>query len=383
MDRTFLAVAALSFLVAACGPPPGPGPGGGGCRALTSQDVSGGVTLAKGCYTAAATLVVSGGTLLLDPGVTVSMAKGAGLRIGSGAGLKAVGTQANPIVLKGEEMNPGTWKGVAFFDSTSADNDLVYVTITEGGGAPWTAASNSAANLAVFGTSKVKMDHGTISTGEAAGFIAEGELDLTRSVSTDNPFAGWVTPAGVANLGTTNDFSNNTLDQLRIEDATTLDASTTWPDLGIPYFVMEGFTVGQGARLTVGPGVEVESAPSVMIRIGAQGTLEVDGTSARPAGFVAFQTLPGTWKGLRIDSTTASVLHYTTVGSAGTDPTLDNADIYLDGSLAIDHATVGFSAGWGISLRTGAHLTGCPTVTFTANMSGDVKGNKASLSDCP
>ena len=72
--------------------------------------------------------------LTLMPGVTLLFDTGKGMSVHSSGALTAEGTAADPIVLSGVEALRGSWCGIEFVDSLSADNKLTLVTVEYGGG---------------------------------------------------------------------------------------------------------------------------------------------------------------------------------------------------------------------------------------------------------
>lgn len=380
-----IAVFVLGCIVAC-----GPSPTGhvANCSApvkITSASVSGGVTLKKDCYVATDNVEVSGGTLTLDPGVVIQFPNHTAFSILASGRLKAVGTAADPIVLEGTAKTPGYWMGLEFTDSKSADNDLEYVTIKNGGSGPWTGDPISAAGLFVHGNSLVKMSHGTIKGSPAAGFIASAELDIDHSTVTANEFPGWVHPVYTGHIDPSNKLTGNTHDEIRIEDSNDMGLDTTWHALDVPYYVMDWFTVSSKSTFTIDPGVTIRMGNNQYIEVTPGSRLVVNGTAAKRVTITGGQDVPGYYEGIQFSSA-ANEIHYATISDGGSEPNYANAELYLDNSakatLTLDHVTISNSSGWGISVDTDTHLTGCPTVTFSNNAKGNVEGDK-NATDCP
>lgn len=70
----------------------------------------------------------------IDPGVSMIMDAGAGIRIDSNGALSANGTAALPIVFTGKESTPGYWDGIHFIYSPTINNKLAHVVVEYGGG---------------------------------------------------------------------------------------------------------------------------------------------------------------------------------------------------------------------------------------------------------
>jgi len=80
------------------------------------------------------TVNLNAGTLTLEPGIEFVMAEGASFDVDGPAALQAVGTQAKPIVFRGEQAQAGYWDGVYFFESASRSNLLDFVEVRHAGG---------------------------------------------------------------------------------------------------------------------------------------------------------------------------------------------------------------------------------------------------------
>jgi len=91
--------------------------------------------------------------LTLEAGVSLTFNLDSGLSINSSGSLKAVGTEAEPILFTtgGEEL-PGYWAGIRFRNSNSLNNQLDYVTIEYAGG----GGSSSSGNITSFCTSSTR-----------------------------------------------------------------------------------------------------------------------------------------------------------------------------------------------------------------------------------
>ncbi|NND92623.1 MAG: hypothetical protein HKN42_17350 [Granulosicoccus sp.] len=74
-------------------------------------------------------------TLTLAPGVEIWGNSASELTIRQSGALNAVGTQADPILMRGAEQVAGYWQGLQFFFSPSTQNVLSNVVVQHGGGA--------------------------------------------------------------------------------------------------------------------------------------------------------------------------------------------------------------------------------------------------------
>ena len=78
-------------------------------------------------------IIVAGGDLTINPGVTLEFSPGSYMSIDEGASgpkpsLRAVGTVTKPIIFTGENKVLGEWSGI-YFDSPSVLNEIAFATI--------------------------------------------------------------------------------------------------------------------------------------------------------------------------------------------------------------------------------------------------------------
>jgi hypothetical protein len=88
-------------------------------------------------YRISGVLVVSGGTLTINPGVVLEFENGAGIAVGSSdtSTLIAIGTQAQPILFTGVSKVAGAWKNIEFNFTRSPLNQISYAIIEYAGNA--------------------------------------------------------------------------------------------------------------------------------------------------------------------------------------------------------------------------------------------------------
>lgn len=78
--------------------------------------------------------VVTDGSLTIEPGVEIEMATGSNIKVESG-GLKIVGTEALPIIIRGENPGSGFWKDISI-SGTNGMNEIGYAKISGAGENP-------------------------------------------------------------------------------------------------------------------------------------------------------------------------------------------------------------------------------------------------------
>ncbi|MDP3237165.1 MAG: hypothetical protein Q8N26_30535 [Myxococcales bacterium] len=179
--RGFGIVGVVVAVVSGCGPATS-----GPCvaEALTTAAVAGGKTLAPfSCWTADREINVSDGTLAIGEGVTITFAQNASLRVTGQGRLRAVGTAATPIVLRGQDDRRGAWKGVGV-STDATDNRLEHVQLTGAGNAAWTGNNDSKAALFVDDVGGLALVATRISKSAWYGVFTEG------AASRIGPFTG-------------------------------------------------------------------------------------------------------------------------------------------------------------------------------------------------
>lgn len=113
------------------------------------------------------------GNLTIEPGVNVQFAADAGLCTGdysTGSWLKANGTLGERITFAGETSSAGVWKGIAF-QSLSANNQISYADISDGGSSSYTGATQKRANLhgGAWSAGTFTIANSTVTNSEAWG----------------------------------------------------------------------------------------------------------------------------------------------------------------------------------------------------------------------
>jgi RHS repeat-associated protein len=153
----------------------------------------------------------------------------------------------------------------------------------------------------------------------------------------------------------------------------TITQDTTWTVAGSPYVLGGTVTVNSGVTLTLNSGVAVKGLNSSS-GLSIAGTLVADATVESPISFTSYKddtvggdtngdgsaTSPATgdWAGLYLASTGTATLDHATVRCAGGSSLWCYAAIRVMGgaSSTIDHSTITYSYGDGISVASGGNL---------------------------
>jgi len=305
-------------------------------------------TKAGSPYTATSDVsIAAGATLTVEPGVEVRFAGFTGLWV-QGT-LKATGTAAQPITFTSVLTTPapGAWRGLTV-DTSSASAQLDYVTIEYGGdGRP--------GNVYIYDSAVVTVTHSTIRNGSQDGVYAYsgGVAHISNSRITGNAgyalqyLDGSVDPQ-LSNLTVT----GNGIDAI-VFGTGDLTGARVWKNLGIPYIMLGDQNIPGGATLTVEPGVEVRFGNFAGLWV--RGTLKAMGTAAQPITFTTVLTtpLPGAWRGLTVDASSASAqLDYVTIEYGG-DGRPGNVYVYYGGQASISHSKLTYSSSAGLYAGSG------------------------------
>ena len=114
----------------------------------------------------------AGSGLVILPGAVFEVSSQKAMGVGSNGYLIAKGTADKHIVFTGEVKTPGSWGGLLIDGSKDVRNELNYVDISYGGGAPayLYAASGNIILFSGFGINgTIKVTHSTISNSSEAG----------------------------------------------------------------------------------------------------------------------------------------------------------------------------------------------------------------------
>jgi len=137
------------------------------------------------------------GDLTIQPGVVVQFALDQGLTIGdyaNSSSLKIIGTATERIVLTGESLLPGAWKGIAF-QSNSPLNEIRYADISYAGASSFTGNTSQKGNVVAgaYSAGTFKISYSTISGSAAYGIyvtMPSANIDTTNQVTFSSNASG-------------------------------------------------------------------------------------------------------------------------------------------------------------------------------------------------
>jgi hypothetical protein len=367
---------------------------------LTNASVSGGKTLAPfTCWSVAGDVNVSDGTLAIGEGVTITFAQAAGLRVTGQGRLEAVGSAADPIVLRGQDDRRGAWKGVSIATDATA-NRLEHVHLTGAGNDAWTGNNDTKAALFVDDTGGVTLVSTRISRSGWYGLFTEGASARLSSFSgvrfDDNERIARLhaDTAGAFGGDTTFEGNGESVVRLAYGGSDQVRTAATWRRLSVPWLVTARVTLY--APVTIEPGATLRFAQGAGLHVrndgGNAGSLDATGTADAPIVFTGEEELAGSWLGLGFEtSSTSNKLAHASVRFAGRQGwngnSFSKAALYVNSNatLALDTVTIGMSGGYGLHLvNASTSKATCSGVTFEAsNVSGPVSVANMAAAACP
>jgi hypothetical protein len=239
----------------------------------------------------------NGATITLVPGLTLCFNSKAGIIVGAGSAgtLIADGTEKQ-ILFTSTAPSPaaGEWDGL-YFDQFAGASCLLANCLIEFAGETQAGAVYVAdAAIAMNGcTIRHSGGYGVYLTGDGRFSSFENN---TLTANTTLPIRIGGNYAG--DLNTNNSYTGNTTDHVEIA-ADVVDRVTTWPNLGLPYYVSGSVDVENGGVLTIAPDVNAIFATEGGLAVGTNGpgTLIADGST----GQIAMRSTSETtyWRGIR------------------------------------------------------------------------------------
>lgn len=269
---------------------------------LTNSDIAGGTTLPAGtCYLVNENLVLNGGTVVAEAGVVLQFATGKSFSVKSGSQLKLAGTAGAHVRLTSQD-SAATWKGVQLTDSQGSDNSWTFAEIDRAGDAQWTGAAYSSAAVYLTGSTKLAMDHVTISNSESHGLLAFEDVDFsfTNGTFDGNDTPAYLHPEVASRIGAETVFTGNTNPYIRVVfgNSDAVESAQTWP--AHIYRVEDRFFVK--GPLTIAAGAVIEFAQDASVIIEANGSLTAEGSEAETITFKGASASKGFWKGIEVRS---------------------------------------------------------------------------------
>jgi hypothetical protein len=300
--------------------------------------------------------------LVLEPGVVVLVADGAGITVGSRypAALVCRGRVDSTIAITAlaTSPGPGAWRGIELLGNCWPESShFEYCTIEYGGGGRALLYSDGARP----GINSCVLRH---SGGQGVVAARLGFSSFTGNVVSDCAgFPVSVDAGSVPDLGSSNNLGANVQRGIEVTGGR-VAAPGVWPNRFLPYCITATVTVADTTNplLTIAAGCSLLFADSARLRVGAgaAGGLVADG-SYGPVFFGALSSapVPGAWRGIEFWEGTDAArtqLRFCRVERAGR-PGSAAVSCYA-ASVTLTGCHISFSAGDGLQ------CTDCGFVRF-------------------
>ena len=187
--------------------------------------------------------------LTLDPGCVLQFGQNSGLKVEGDGRLTAIGTEMEPIELRGLEDRRGFWRGVFFNNSRSDQNQLSYITLSGGGSEGWERTEGSQGGLVVLDGVVLRIEHAHFVKNTLSGMVFRGidlELSLDNSRAEDNDLPIIIVAGAAHQLGENNQFTGNDRDYVQLglpvfNFEREVAGTVTWKN-PVPYLVVANST---------------------------------------------------------------------------------------------------------------------------------------------
>ncbi len=339
-------------------------------------------------YVVECEISVRGNALLtIAPGVIIAFeGESSGIFTSEGGGLKAVGTQTDPIQFIGTSQNKGVWKGI-YFGSNHPENILDYVTVQHAGrSASGQSGEKGAVQLSRKEDSKATITNCTIENNDGYGLFVTDESEL-EGFSNNTFLNNDQSPVGLffnqlGALDDASDYQGNGDNYIEVRENEIEDDAVQMASVNIPYRFTESKKYNIKNALVIDPGNTLEFASGAGFRQGEQssdcaattGSLNATGTMASPITFKGVTDGKGTWLGLGFNSSSPdNKLIYCEISGGGSDEIYNGSDfpanvtMQCESSLLIQNSTISDSGGHGIYL----HDTDASLEDFEENTMSD------------
>ncbi|MFK7797208.1 MAG: right-handed parallel beta-helix repeat-containing protein [Aureispira sp.] len=251
------------------------------------------------------TYTISANTFI-EAGTIIEVEDSAALLIESTGTLQAVGTSAEPVIIRGYHKSTSNWRGL-YVRSSSSFNQLHQVHIENAGGIPLDGETAQGA-IVVLDQGKIAISSSRIASSATYGInLASTTANLSKlenSTITGNsmPMHLYTTQASAITTG--NNLRGNVSDYIAFSIAPFINEAYNWPMLNIPYRLMSADSSSTAiqslsgtASLTIEPGCILEMLPQTGFNVSDLSKLSVIGTASAPIVFTGTIKNYSTWNG--------------------------------------------------------------------------------------
>jgi hypothetical protein len=248
-------------------------------------------------YVQEADVAAPEGTLTFEAGVDYRFAPGVGLSLGAAVGKEIEvfvnGTDSKPVIFRGVEQTPGSWKGIEVIDNVMPGSAFSHVEIRDGGKDFYV----------LYFRSPVALDHVLLDGNNGGMFVAgqglaPGSSDLTIRNTAGSPLT--VRPGALVTLPEGGDLRGNELDHVSLEGGD-FTGSGVVPNPGIPFHVLGVVRTLGNSSMTLSPGSRFIMGGNGNFEFGADGgeaTIVAAGNQDAPIRFTGAMERAGYWAGL-------------------------------------------------------------------------------------
>lgn len=310
--------------------------------------------------------------LTIEPGTVIAFAENAGIGVYDNGALTAIGTSAEPIILKGKSSVQGYWRGI-HMETNTLDNQFDYVTISDAG-SNYVYCCNEFASL-FLKDGKASIMNTTIANGGSYGIYANSNVELVafeKNTITTHKEAPMLIHLERTNEldGTGSDYSGNEDNFIRIMKSS-VNQETMMPANNVPY-LLEGDVMDITEGLTIEAGVQIEVKENGGIGIYDDGYLNIEGSAASPVVIKGASGVKGFWRGIHIETNSInnkiSNLEISDAGSNYVYCCNTIATIFLKGGkLELTNSTLSNGKGYGLYANGDANITGYSENTITSH----------------
>lgn len=312
---------------------------------------------------------VKGNALLtIQPGVIIAFeGVESGIFASEGGGIKAVGTQAEPIKFQGISETKGVWKGI-YFASNHPENRLENVIVSNAGRtASVQSKEKGAVQLSRGDESGAAIVNCSITNNDGYGLFVTDKADLdifSGNTISNNEGA----PIGLyfnqlSALDSDSDYQGNGKNYIEIRENDIEDDDVSMAMLNVPYRFTESKRYNINRALTISPGNILEFTNGSGFRLGEQaadcitttGSLNATGTEENHITFRGVTEGKGTWLGIGFNSSSPNnKLVYCDISGGGSDKLYNgsgfsaNITMQCASKVTIQHTSITESGGFGI-----------------------------------
>lgn len=300
--------------------------------------------------------------LIIEPGTTIEFEENAGIGVYGSGSIKALGTTAQPITLRGSNAAKGYWRGI-HIESNTFDNQFDHVNISDAG-SNYVYCCNGAATIYLKG-GIMSIKNTTLSNGENIGIYANKNTDLREYENiTIQSHAGFPLDLDIERLseldGTGSDYTGNDEDFAYV-NASSMSKATTINELNVPY-LFEGGIFNLKEDLEINEGVDIAFEEGGGIAVLSGGSFKVSGSSSNKVLIRGEESVRGFWRGIHNETNSSNnIIDHAVISDAGSNYVIccnTPSSIFLkDGKMAITNTKIENGASYGITARKAAEIS--------------------------